>query len=131
MIKFLQYSQKDNGELPYAFQVSEIEGREHFLCYQYNCFQFLDLVHFWELTNNEEIYSILGDLIRFIKTGMHPDGHSKYKCNKSYPEVTYYTAVMGAAFIKATEIGLGDFSEYENKSYERVLERQICISKSS
>ena len=124
MIKFLTYSQKDSGELPYAFQTPDIEGRDHFLCYQYNCFQFLDLAHYWELTKDDDVYEILKKLIRFVSTGLHSKGHSKYNCYKSYPEVTYYTAVMGAAFLKATEIGLGDFSEYEDRAYSHVLERQ-------
>ena len=124
MIKFLKYSQTDTGELPYAFMTPDVEGREHFLCYQYNCFQFLDLAHYWEMTKDDKVRAILKKLIAFISTGLHEKDHSKYNCAKSYPEVTYYTAVMGAAFLKATEIGLGDYSEYENRAYMHLLARQ-------
>jgi hypothetical protein len=124
MIRFLGYSQRETGELPYAFETPWMAGREHFLCYQYNAFQFLDLVEYWEITKDDRVYSILKNLHRFLRTGFYAKGHSKYNCYKAYPEVTYYTAVLGAAFGKAAQIGLDDLSEYEEKLYRRVLLRQ-------
>ncbi len=124
MIQFLYYVQRESGEFPYAFETPDIQGRGHFLCYQYNAFQFLDLVHYWENTKDTKTYDILHNLIRYLQSGLHPNGHSRYNCRKAYPEVTYYTAVLGAAFLKAKEIGLGDYEEYENKAYRWVLKRQ-------
>ncbi len=126
MIKFLEYSQKESGEFPYAFATPEIDGRDHFLCFQYNCFQFLDLARFWEIIKDDRVQKILNRLIGFIRRGQHEDGHAWYDCFKSYPEVTYYTAVLGAALLKAKTIGLGDFTKQQEKAYKRVLERQFA-----
>jgi len=124
MIRFLQYALRENGEFPYAMGTDAIPGREHFLCFQYNCFQFLDLVRYWELTKNEDIYEILSKQIAFIKGGQCADGHSKYNCYKSFPEVTYYSAVMGAAFLKGTEIGLGNFENEAAAAFSFVHKKQ-------
>jgi hypothetical protein len=66
----------------------------------------------------------LKKIILFLKTGVHERGHSRYNCDKAYPEVNYYTAVMAAAFLKARQIGLGDFSTIEDTLYEHVMEKQ-------
>ncbi|MBN2415910.1 hypothetical protein JXO52_08705 [bacterium] len=124
MIRFLEYALRGNGEFPYAFATEAIPGREHFLCYQYNCFQFLDLVRYWELTGNERIRALLEKQITYIRTGLEGDGHSRYSCDKRYPDVTYYTAVMSATFIKAGEIGLGAFHEEALRAARYLLARQ-------
>lgn len=124
MIGFLSLSQKESGELPYALAPPGEQGREHFLCYQYNAFQFIDLARTWELTKHGGIYDILSRLIRFLKTGQAPDGHCMYKCGKAYPEVTYYTAALGAAFLKAESIGLGAYGGDAERAFEHVLTRQ-------
>lgn len=127
MIRFLEYAVRENGEFPYAFATDTIPGREHFLCYQYNCFQFLDLVRYWELRKEERIYRILKKQIEYISTGLERDGHSRYNCFTSFPDVSYYTAVMSAAFMKAEETGLGEFRAAALKAHRAVLSRQ-CSS---
>ena len=124
MIRFLEYAIRGNGEFPYAFATDSIPGREHFLCYQYNCFQFLDLVRYWELTRNDRIYEMLKRQIAFIITGLTADVRSRYNCFKPYPDVTYYTAVMSAALLKADEIGLGPYREMALQASVTVLARQ-------
>jgi len=124
MIQFLRIAQLPSGELPYAYPTPWAQGRIHFLCYQYNAFQFLDLANYWEITKDQNIYPILQKLIDYLTTGLDKKGHSKYNCFKSYPEVTYYTAVLGAAFLKATEIGLGNFELQEDTAYQNVLKKQ-------
>jgi len=124
MIQFLKLAQLDTGELPYAYPSPWANGRIHFLCYQYNAFQFLDLAHYWEITKDENILPVLQNLIQYLTTGLTQKGHSKYNCTKSHPEVTYYTAVLGAAFLKATKIDLGDFTAQSEQAYQNVLKKQ-------
>jgi len=124
MVKFLKTSQLNTGELPYALQTPWDKGKTHFLCFQYNAFQFLDLARYWEMTRDETVYELLKNLIRYLVSGLHEKGHAKYDCRKSYPEVTYYTAVLGAAFLKATKIGLGDYTLFEDKAYHHLLKKQ-------
>ena len=124
MIRFLEIAQLESGELPYAFDVPWATGVTHFMCYQYNAFQFIDLAAFYLVYPDQTLRNILDKLIRYLETGTHKDGHCKYACGKNYPEVTYYTAVLGAAFLKATEIGLGDYINQSDAAYRRVLSRR-------
>jgi hypothetical protein len=124
MTAFLRLAQLESGELPYSYEWPEATGRVHFLCYQYNCFQFIDLAAYWENTKDPEILPVLQKLIGYIKTGMASDDHAMYNCFKPYPVVTYYTAVMAAALLRARQIGLGDFSIAENRAYQWVLQNQ-------
>jgi len=124
MVRFLKMAQLESGELPYAFDWPGAKGRTHFLCYQYNCFQFIDLAAYWEFTKDMKVIEVMKPLIHYIQTGITGDGHAKYNCFKAYPEVTYYTAVLGAALLRARQIGLDDFSDLENRAFQRVLQRQ-------
>ena len=124
MIRFLAYAQRENGELPYAYKTPFIEGREHFLCYQYNAFQFIDLIRYWEITHDASIVKILKNLFEYLKTGQDMDGHSFYQCQKVYPEVTYYTAVLAAAYLKARSNGIGIYRIGEELAYQRLLSLQ-------
>lgn len=123
MVAFLKLAQLDSGELPYSFDVPWAPGKTHFMCYQYNAFQFLDLAAFYTTHPSETLRAIISKLIGYLATGLHPDGHCRYACGKDYPEVTYYTAVLAAAFVKATETGLGNFKQEYESAFSRVLKR--------
>jgi len=124
MIRFLELAQLDSGELPYSFDVPWAKGRTHFMCYQYNAFQFLDLASFYQTYPDATLKNILHRSIGFLRTGLHPDGHCRYACGKDYPEVTYYTAVLAAAFLKSSEIGLRELREESEAAYRRLLQRR-------
>jgi len=124
MIRFLKYAQKESGELPYAFEIPGTQGREHFLCFQYNSFQLMDLATFYNITQNKDVYDVLKGLARFISTGVEKDGHSRYNCFKSTPIVPYYTAAIAAALLTADNIGLGDYAELSDRAYSFLLKTQ-------
>lgn len=46
VVAWLSQVQLETGELPYADGSAERRGRCHFLCYQYNAFEFIDLVRY-------------------------------------------------------------------------------------
>ncbi|MFX0196121.1 MAG: hypothetical protein ACFFCW_08365, partial [Candidatus Hodarchaeota archaeon] len=126
LIKFIDCVQRQTGELPYSVksESSNKGGRDHFLCYQYNAFQFLDLARYFDITQNPLILDILRKLSFFLANGLKENGSSKYDCHSNHPEVTYFTAALAAAFLTAHRLELGNFRNLSNSAYSFVLSRQ-------
>ncbi len=124
LIKFLSYVQKFNGEFPYNVKTETNAGRAHLLCYQYNAFQFLDLIRYYEITENEAIFDILQKLAGFLLTGQNKNGSSKHKCHTNYPETNYYTAVLAAALHKAECMNIAKTRKQADKAYTRFMKHQ-------
>jgi hypothetical protein len=118
MIRFLELCQKRNGELTYEV------GREHYLCYHYNAFEFLDLFHYNEIVGNERVRIILEKLTKFLKTGITEIGSVKYNCTQTYPEHIMYSAVVGAALTEAATMGLQDCQKYAEIAFDFLLKNQ-------
>jgi hypothetical protein len=119
MLRFIENSQLDSGELPYA-----LDSRTHFMCYQYNAFQFCDLAHYYELAEHAQVYSILMKMAEFLSTGVTGNGSSRYNCFKATPEVHYWTSALAAALRRATELGLADYTELSERAFEHLLAKQ-------
>lgn len=119
MIQFIENSQLDSGEIPYA-----IPNRTHFMCFQYNAFQFLDLANYFEISKNERCRRILVKLVSFLATGMTEQGSCRYSCSKSHPEVIYWNGALAAALRKAQELGFGDYLELSERAYSRLFSQQ-------
>jgi len=124
MVGWLSQVQLETGELPYSVERSPGKGRPHFLCYQYNAFEFLDLVQYYRLTGNRAIWPVLERLARFLSKGIAESGAARYDCHREEPEVPYYTAALAAALSQATALGLGDFRPLADRAYQRVLSQQ-------
>jgi len=118
MIRFIQLSQNNNGELIYAVE------REHYLCYSYNAFEFLDLSYYYEITNDERIKIVLEKLAKFLSTGVTEIGSIKCGCFQTFPEVIMSSGAVGAALITATSIGLGNYKKHIECAYNFLLGRQ-------
>jgi hypothetical protein len=125
LLTFLQSVQKPTGELPY-----EIEGtsggkcRLHFQCYQYHAFQCLDLSSYYRISGDQTSLPLITGVLEFLRTGQANDGHAFYECGKRHREVTYHTAVLGAAFAKAGQLGLDGYEEPANRAYTYLLRLQ-------
>lgn len=119
LIRFLAYSQLESGELPYAFQT-----RPHFMCYQYNSFEFLDLAQYYKWVPNQRVYRIMGKLANYLSGGLTERGSCRYNCFREDPEVNYWTAAVATALCKAHELGLGQYEAASSRAYQRVLRRQ-------
>jgi hypothetical protein len=124
MVIWLNEVQLDTGELPYAVDNPGGTDRVHFLCYQYNAFQLLNLITYYRLTGDEEIVPVLKKLARFVSTGVSAAGAACYDCNHELPEVSYYTAAIAASLSQATMAGLGDYRSLADRVYQRVLSQQ-------
>jgi len=119
MCRFIIDSQMESGELPY-----EVGARPHFMCYQYNSFQFLDLAFYYDLTGDEDMLPVLERLARFLATGVTTEGSCRYNCHAVHPEINYWTGAIGAALLKAKRMQLGDYSALSDRAYERLLGKQ-------
>ena len=124
LVNFLKFAQRADGKFPYLVQYKEHPGKEYYLCYQYNSFQFLDLARYYEITRDERMRPILEGLARFMRGGAAADGSSKFDSFHDTPFIPYYTAVLGAALIRATDLGFGDFSDLYSRVYARLLDVQ-------
>ncbi len=121
MVAWLNHVQLPSGELPYAVGGPGRPDRPHFLCYQYNAFEFLDLVHYYRLTQDRGAWRMMERLARYLATALTPRGAARYDCTHELPEIPYYTAALGAALSRATALGLGDFRSEGECAYRRVL----------
>jgi hypothetical protein len=119
MIRFLEYSQFDSGEFPYVFP-----SWPHFMCYQYNSFEFLDLAYYYDLTQDERVWRIMHRLANYLSGGLTERGSCRYNCLEENPEVNYWTAAIATALHKAHQLGLGDYEAASLRAYRRVLGRQ-------
>jgi len=124
MVNFLASAQTDEGKFPYIVPFQEHPGKDHYLCFQYNSFQLLDLSRYYQLTHDQKMRPILAGLAKFLLKGLTPDGSSKFDSFHDTPFIPYYTGVLGAALVRATELGLGDFRPLYERVYTRLLNVQ-------
>ncbi len=126
LFEFLASVQRPSGELPYVIESPYERGREHYLCFQYNAFQFLELVRSAALGPGEAARALLPGLAKFLQRGVTANAASALDCAtacRTWPEVDYYTAVLAAALLEAAKLGLADRGLSE-RCYARLLERQ-------
>lgn len=118
LIPFLEYCQKPNGELVYEVK------REHYLCYHYNAFEFIDLANYYNLTHSLRVKAILEKLARFLASGVTEKGSVKYECSKTFPEHILFSSVVGAALVYASTIGFDKYKKHILLIYRYLLENQ-------
>ena len=124
MVDFLEAAQLPTGELPYIVDGPLEKGRPHYLCYQYNAFQFLMLAWSAALRINSRTRRILPALAGFLAQGVTKSGSSAASCFSVRPETDYYTAVLAAALREAQGLGIPGTGELSDRCYARTLERQ-------
>jgi len=124
MLEFLEAVQLPSGELPYIVPGALEPGREHYLCFQYNAFQFLKLAWAQRLRESSRLGRLLPNLARFLAQGVTPSGASAADCSHKLPEVDYYTAVLAAALDQASQLRLLPSTELSDRCYARLLARQ-------
>ncbi|MDB4368450.1 hypothetical protein N9Z38_02865, partial [Mariniblastus sp.] len=69
IINWLEHVQLPSGELPYALGKTADKDRVHFLCYQYNAFEYLDLAHYYHRTDDKAVLSIIERLAGYLEKG--------------------------------------------------------------
>ena len=121
MVAWLNSVQSPTGELPYTVGGLGSPGRPHFLCYQYNAFELLDLCDYFRVSQDETIWPVMQKLARFLSGGLSRSGAARYDCHHQSPVVFYYTAAVAAALSQATALGLGSFRPVAERAYRWVL----------
>ncbi|MGH9770694.1 MAG: hypothetical protein ACRD4Q_03190 [Candidatus Acidiferrales bacterium] len=124
MLGFLADVQLPSGELPYIVESSFERGREHYLCFQYNAFQFMKLAWCARLDPSSGAQKLLPGLARFLQKGVTERGASAADCAHRLPEVDYYTAALAAALHEAARSGFSEAQAMSERCYARVLARQ-------
>ena len=125
LLNFLKAIQKPNGEIPYAVEGEEGAVRhEHFQCIQYNAFELLDLMRYYELTGDQAALEVIQPMLHFLEQGIGADGHAFYQCGDASHTVSYHTGVLAAAFAKADALGIGLYAAQAERAYRYLLDQQ-------
>lgn len=124
LVNFLSKVQLDSGELPYQLPGPSVRGRKHYLCYQYNAFQLMDLVYYLSISGDRTVEPVIEGLGRFLSGALSGQGFVKKDCETERPVVLYYTAAVAAALLEVSNIGLGDYVEESENAYGYLLSRQ-------
>jgi hypothetical protein len=101
LVRFLTNVQRSSGELPYRIANVSATERVHYLCYQYNAFEFLAIARFAENTGNLAALPLLHHLATFLLGGVGPNDSSRASCLFAYPELDYYSAALALALRRA------------------------------
>jgi len=123
MLAWLESVQRTDGELPYSVESKDRPGKPHFLCFQYNAFEFMDLVQFYRITGDPRARSIMERLAQYLTSGLE-GGIARYECSQQYPEVMYYTSAVAQALSQATDLGIVDERAAVDVAYRRMLRLQ-------
>lgn len=127
LLDFIEAVQLPSGEIPYIVEGPFEKARKHYLCFQYNAYQFLHLAWSSKLKPGNWADLLLPKLARFLESGVQATGACANDCARGRgggPEVDYYTAALGAALYEASRLGLGVSPELSQRCFARVLGRQ-------
>jgi len=127
LVDFFQSVQLPTGEIPYIVGSRYERARDHYLCFQYNAYEFLHLAWSNSLRPGDWAKTMLPPLANYLEKGVQPMGACAFNCasaGRRGPEVNYYTAALGAALYEANRIGLDVTSTLADRCYNRVCARQ-------
>ncbi|MGH9350551.1 MAG: hypothetical protein ACRD2G_00030 [Terriglobia bacterium] len=130
LVRFVEGVQLRTGEIPYIVEGPNEKARAHYLCFQYNAFQFLYMAWADEIMPETWGRNALRSLARFLQGGVRENGACASDCaavrlvGPVGPEVDYYTAALGAALHEAWRRGLCDDPDLSQRCFARVLARQ-------
>ena len=115
----------ESGELPYAVhQTSDLQTRPHFQCYQYNAFEFLNLVRYYELTGEPNSRVIAERIAEFLERGVDADGSVFFDCSHGPKRVVYHASAVATALAVSAALGQRRHGDLARSSIEWVLGRQ-------
>jgi len=125
LLRFMKSIQAPSGEFPYAVSIADNEqDRSHFQCYQYNAFECLDIMRYYEITADISSLPLITKNLQFLEGGLGEDGHVLYACGNQHRAVTYHVAVLAAAFTKAYRLGISKDKTIADRAYSYLLELQ-------
>ncbi|MEM7783786.1 MAG: glycosyltransferase [Planctomycetota bacterium] len=112
LIRFLVAAQKSTGEFPY-----QLNKKEHFQCFQYQAFIFLDLYGYVRLNRDSRILQMLQGLSSFLAGGLSAKGYAYYDCKRTSRTVHYHTAAVATALrIAGNLFSNSEFTELSDRA---------------
>lgn len=123
LLRFFRSVQGASGEFPYAVSGATDRRRDHFQCYQYNAFLCLDLIRYYELTEDADTLVLVQKVLRFLAGGLAANGHAFYACGNTYRAVTYHAAAVGAALRAGARLGFVT-DHLSDRAYAYAISRQ-------
>ncbi|MFC1831579.1 glycoside hydrolase family 76 protein [Thermodesulfobacteriota bacterium] len=124
LVAWLNHVQMVTGELPYGVNSVNGKSRIHFLCYQYNAFEFLNLADYYQMTGDRNIWPVLEKLAGYVAESITETDGCRYDCQREKPEVLYYGMAAGAALRRATELDIGNYGSLADRACKRILSQQ-------
>jgi hypothetical protein len=137
LLEFVAGVQLPSGEMPYIVEGPYEHERVHYLCFQYNAFEFLKLVWLARIFKasddssqakgagrTERALTVARGLARFLLGGVTACGASAADCSHQQPELNYHTAVLAAALYEAARMSLVESAEPGERCYTRLLARR-------
>ncbi|MGD0124287.1 MAG: hypothetical protein ABSF46_02930 [Terriglobia bacterium] len=127
LLDFAASAQLPSGELPYIIGNQYEQSRPHYLCFQYNAFQFLHLAWSNAVRPGRWAEQLIPKLAGFLATGVQPTGACAKNCRYAAgggPEVDYYTGAMAAALHEARRSRLSVHPDLIDACYNRLLAHQ-------
>lgn len=130
LVRFVESVQLPTGEIPYIVEGPNERARAHYLCFQYNAFQFLYMDWAERIAPGTWSKDTLARLARFLEGGINTSGACANDCaakqaRREKPEVDYYTAALGTALHEAALRGLcGPPPDLSQRCFARLLARQ-------
>ena len=125
LLAFVRHAQTATGELPYSLRGGgDDRPQPHFQCYQYNAFQCLGLMRYYELTADAMALPVITGLLTFLSTGVAADGGVFYACGNRHRFVIYHAAVVAAALALARPLGLGNYDALADRALSYVRRSQ-------
>jgi hypothetical protein len=120
LLAFLSDVQRASGELPYEVTAAGPARLTHYQCFQYNAFECLGLLRYFELTGDRAAAPIIERLLGFLATGVARDGSAFYACRSPHRRVTYHATALAAAFRRAAAAGFDSYGGLASRLYAHV-----------
>lgn len=124
LARFVESVQLPSGEIPYIVEGPNERAREHYLCFQYNAFQFLYMTWAEALVPGTWSAAAPRRLAEFLENGVRGTGACLIDCSGVRGEVDYYTAALGAALNRADRLGFSARRDLSQRCFARLLARQ-------
>lgn len=125
LVAFMRSVLLPTGEIPYAVPgLDDRLERLHFQCYQYNAFQALHIMHYYERTADAEALPLLRAVLGFLTGAVGDDGHAYYDCSHPKRTVIYHASALAATFHEAQRLGLGEHAPLAGRAYAFVRDAQ-------
>jgi hypothetical protein len=125
LLDFLRTAQQPSGEFPYVVARPESDtSRPHFQCYQYNAFQCLDLLRYYEVTSDNAVLPLIARVVAFLRGGLATDGSALFACDNNYRRVVYHTGAVSAALVQAHYLGIADTAALARRAYAALVVQQ-------